>query len=443
MLVGTTGETKGLVVGAGTSTMLGAGSLGGDTTGTGGPGTTRVESCAGGPLEPGAYSAVVVDLGPGDDAHGRPDVERVSNASPLEVLAGAVAGGGQPTWLAGTSLVCGMTASAAGGVLSAVTVPGLDTGFVLGDGDRTGLRLTNHGTDPLTLTVGARPALLWVDHATGKVTTFGADELAATRTLRIEPGTHVDYLGASLDPTDRCTPGATGAVPAGVYDVWAYTRVPSHSTDRSVAFLSQGSVQVLVRADGSVTADAAQVDAAATSAAGAVAGFQPSWVEGSPLRCLMTWDQFRGASSEGAPLRFGGSDDPRTADGPLGTTLTPSATGASAGASTAFRTAQHLGLAWFSRTADGGVGPLVSFGADPGPARDASVAPDGTFAADAPAQPVASCGGSGGTTPPATLAPGSYWVAFYTWVQAPGGARRWITDSAAQGIAVDAHGTER
>ncbi len=441
VLVATQGAVAGDVVGVGQVPLAQGGTVdASDASGARAHYATGFVDCDGDRVPAGQYSAMVVDLVDPATATAK---DLTSEALPLTVRAASSTPEGttRPAWLKGTSLWCGMTdndlfRAMPDDVDAPVTTntspvsPPESPGAMA----RPGVRVSNLGPDDVTVTVGTHPSIAWIDARTKKVVTFGPDELRSTRELTVKSGGAVDYRAAGYDTTDYCAgpdDSLERRVPPGVYLLVLYTRIAQSAVGGSTAFLHAPGPEVQVRHDGSVTTDlSGQPAAAATALALVKDGHQPAWLQGSGLACGMTDWAYTERSWPDPPAVLAGSFS--SSDGRVGSTLTPAHH-----TKVAVTTPPHLGLAWFTSTADDEPGTLVSFGADPGTGRALDLGRDGGVERFATLDTTDTCapyaGGGYGTR----LPPGDYWVAFYTWVRTPGGdVRQWLTDDGAMGITV-------
>jgi len=451
VLVATEGADAGHVVGVGSVPLQRGGSVAASdaTVGARAHNATGFVGCDGELVPAGQYRALVVDLvDPGRAAAqgltGLRGVERTSAALPLTVREprSTPAGETRPAWLDGTSLFCGMTDDELFRAMPDVVDVPLEVEAVgrpskgPGAPPTQGLRFTNRGQDPVSLTVGQRPVLAWLDAKTHRVVSFGSDELAATRTLTVEGGDHLEYDVAGYDTIDHCEPAADGTyserIPAGEYDVVIYTRVPEGTADGSTAFVSRPGVSVHVRSDGTVTLTAEPSTAEAALAL-TKAGHRPIGLEDSALFCGMSATQFASASRPDAPARLDSVFVPGASPKP-GTFLVPRQ-----GKVGTVRTPATVGLAWFTRNPDGTVGTLVSFGPALRAAESVTLTPDGV-ARSADPSTIDTCAPDEDGSYTTLLPTGDYWVRLYTSVQEPGGERVWITGSDQVGLTVTGEG---
>ncbi|GMA23013.1 hypothetical protein GCM10025864_07720 [Luteimicrobium album] len=196
----------------------------------------RFTEC-GGPqqLRPGTYDLVAVQsyqdrsdgpYGPVLTATSPPVRLTVSRAAAPSADAEA----GQPSWLAGTALACGIPAA------SLADLPGyfpqyLDDLATPAD-QPLGIVVLNAAGGPAPVTTGRRAAVAWVRD--GRVVSVGPDVLADPVTRVVPVGGQIT-IRARLDPTDSCGPDdgrSPRRLPAGTYLAVPYAQVV---TDRTVA----------------------------------------------------------------------------------------------------------------------------------------------------------------------------------------------------------------
>jgi len=384
----------------------------------------RFTACDGGTVKPGAYQAYLFATADDQKQH------VLSDATALTVLP-PTPDGYQPAWLAGSPLACGEKADDFVLRAAAFPVDQLDqVGSAFYD-DGEAIILRNNGASRKVKV--PRGAVAWVQD--GRIVGVGPDERATTATT-VHHGTQVEVSARPWDATDYCTPTTgdkPGHLPAGTYQAILYARIPADDPsepDRWVIEDARGN-DLQVREGGKV----AYGDAAGSADAVALArkGYQPPWVEGSPLRCRMTADAFTQASARRPPATLAGSWS-SDSDGSFGTDLVAKGTRKST-----LVTPPRIGVAWFTATPEDQPGTLVSFGSSLGRARRATL--DTSVPRSTALDASDTCAPSRGGEFADKLPAGHYWVSFYTWVRGADGLQQWLTDGGAMGVTVGADGS--
>jgi hypothetical protein len=433
-------EQGGRVAAVGTDTLSDGDyvSLARSTTGTSTAVHTTLEACTTDTLIPGDYTAYALELQDPDSADeagttGAQLVERMSNAVPLTVRAANTVAAGQyrPPWLDDTNLACGMSSDDATAAMPTGNFDVNSSDTDSGTESKVEYDLFNSGDARAAVTLDTHLSLAWIDPRTRTVVSFGADDTAHREAVTIKSHKTHSVTANYSETTDYCAPGAAGTftqhVPAGVYEVLAYTRAVTSA--RKTVWIVGMAIQLRVLADGSVSDDLGPGSAEGL----AQKGYRPSWVRGTSWRCGMSYDAFTGPPD--APNRAPVMVDGTTEDdqGSMGLLLAPAP-----GKGRHVEVPSHGAVAWFPDVG-GQLGPLVSFGASPGKSLHVTVTVDETTV-PASLTTTDSCAPDGGAYP-TSLPAGLYWIVPYTWVEDAHGTRFWVQSLGAEQVDVKADGS--